>query len=63
MGYNVNCGWSMKGATDADYLHLWTRLVLPLLREYNPELIVVAAGMRTPGRVSSTRETQIMGHL
>jgi histone deacetylase 6 len=43
-GYNANVGWSRKGMGDAEYLAAWTRLVLPLAREFDPDLVLVSAG-------------------
>ena len=36
--------WSSAGVADADYLYAFSTLVIPLLYEYRPELVVVAAG-------------------
>lgn len=32
------------GATDADYAHVYARVVLPVLRQFQPDLILVSAG-------------------
>lgn len=42
-GYTVNLPLS-AGATDADYELVYTRLALPILTRFNPELILVSAG-------------------
>lgn len=44
IGYNVNVGWSRKGMGDAEYLAAWNHLVMPLAREFNPDLVLVSAG-------------------
>jgi histone deacetylase 6 len=44
LGFNVNVAWSGAGAIDADYLHAFQTVVLPILYEFRPELVVVAAG-------------------
>jgi acetoin utilization deacetylase AcuC-like enzyme len=42
-GYTVNLPLS-AGATDADYELAYTRLALPILKRFKPELILVSAG-------------------
>lgn len=43
-GYNVNVGWTVKGVGDEEYLTLWEYLLLPIAREFQPDLILVSAG-------------------
>jgi acetoin utilization deacetylase AcuC-like enzyme len=40
---NVNCPL-LKGSGDAEVLHLWDRILLPILEQYRPELLLVSAG-------------------
>ena len=42
-GFTVNLPLA-AGATDADYEHVYTRLGLPVLRAFAPELILISAG-------------------
>lgn len=43
-GTSVNVAWSGTGYGDAEYLAAFDRLVMPLAREYGPELVLVSAG-------------------
>ncbi|KAJ1982321.1 Histone deacetylase hda1 [Dimargaris xerosporica] len=43
-GYNVNVPWPCSGMGDGDYLHVFDRLLLPMAREFAPELVIVASG-------------------
>jgi hypothetical protein len=38
-GFNVNVGWSQKGMGDADYLLAFSRVLLPLAYQFNPDLV------------------------
>ncbi len=42
-GFTVNLPLE-SGATDADYQHVFDRVVLPILRQFAPDLILVSAG-------------------
>ncbi len=42
-GYNVNVALSVR-ATDADYMNIFRRLLLPIADSYRPEQIIVSAG-------------------
>ena len=42
-GVNVNLPLE-AGATDADYELVYTRIALPILRQFKPELVLVSAG-------------------
>jgi acetoin utilization deacetylase AcuC-like enzyme len=44
-GFNVNVGWSRKGMGDAEYLAVWEKLLMPMAREFQPELVLVSAGL------------------
>ncbi|CAB9499185.1 Histone deacetylase 10 [Seminavis robusta] len=43
-GRNVNIGWTTKCMGDDEYLAVWERLVLPMAREFQPQLILISAG-------------------
>jgi acetoin utilization deacetylase AcuC-like enzyme len=43
LGFTVNLPCA-AGATDADYERIYTRVALPVLRQFKPELILVSAG-------------------
>eukprot|EP00928_Gymnodinium_smaydae_P030952 TRINITY_DN22874_c0_g1_i1.p1 TRINITY_DN22874_c0_g1~~TRINITY_DN22874_c0_g1_i1.p1 ORF type:complete len:523 (+),score=130.62 TRINITY_DN22874_c0_g1_i1:126-1694(+) len=43
-GYNINIPWPHDGVGAADYEEAFQTVVLPALREYRPELILVACG-------------------
>lgn len=43
-GFTVNCRWTEGGAGDAEYLTCWKRLLMPIAKAFDPELILVSAG-------------------
>jgi len=43
-GYNVNVGWNQSQMGDLEYMAVWEILLLPMIREYKPDLILVSAG-------------------
>ena len=43
-GFNVNVAWETPGMTDAEYAHAWDRVLLPLIRAWRPEAVLVSAG-------------------
>lgn len=43
-GFNVNVPWPTKGMGDADYMFAFQHLVMPIAREFNPDLVIIAAG-------------------
>lgn len=43
-GFNVNVGWSRKGMGDAEYLAVWEKLLMPVARKFQPDLVLVSAG-------------------
>mmetsp|Transcript_4712 Transcript_4712/g.5824 ORF Transcript_4712/g.5824 Transcript_4712/m.5824 type:complete len:415 (+) Transcript_4712:359-1603(+) len=43
-GTIINCPWSEPGMGDREYLACWHRLLLPIAREFAPELILISAG-------------------
>uniref|UniRef100_A0A6Q2ZG01 Protein deacetylase HDAC6 n=1 Tax=Esox lucius TaxID=8010 RepID=A0A6Q2ZG01_ESOLU len=43
-GYNINLPWNQVGMTDADYITAFQQLLLPVAYEFQPQLVLVAAG-------------------
>ncbi|KAL9691405.1 hypothetical protein QQ045_011827 [Rhodiola kirilowii] len=43
-GYNINVPWENGRCGDPDYLAVWDHILIPLARNYNPDLIIVSAG-------------------
>ncbi|KAF2216535.1 hypothetical protein CERZMDRAFT_34007 [Cercospora zeae-maydis SCOH1-5] len=44
LGKNVNIPWSKQGMGDADYLYAFQQVVMPIATEFNPDLVIIAAG-------------------
>jgi histone deacetylase 6 len=44
IGKNVNIPWSRKGMGDADYIYAFQQVVMPIATEFNPDLVIIAAG-------------------
>lgn len=40
LGRNINIPWPTKGMGDADYLHAFEKTVMPISREFNPDLVI-----------------------
>ncbi|KZV34693.1 histone deacetylase 5 [Dorcoceras hygrometricum] len=43
-GYNINVPWENGMCGDADYLAVWDHILIPVVKEFNPELILISAG-------------------
>jgi len=43
-GYSINVGWTHKGMGDEEYAAVWEQLLLPVAREFDPDLVLVSAG-------------------
>lgn len=43
-GFNINLAWSAPDMTDTEYYSAFDSIVLPVAREYQPDLILIAAG-------------------
>ena len=43
-GYNINVPWENDGCGDADYLAVWDHILLPVAKEFNPDIILLSAG-------------------
>ncbi|KAL9039008.1 MAG: hypothetical protein Q9214_005052, partial [Letrouitia sp. 1 TL-2023] len=44
LGKNINIPWPTKGMGDADYLYAFQQVVMPVAYEFNPDLVIIAAG-------------------
>ncbi|KIY50308.1 histone deacetylase complex protein [Fistulina hepatica ATCC 64428] len=44
LGFSVNIPWPGKGMGDADYLHAFQRIVMPIGTEFAPELVIISSG-------------------
>ena len=43
-GFNVNIPWNGAGFGDYEYMEAFQNIVMPVAREYNPQLILISAG-------------------
>jgi acetoin utilization deacetylase AcuC-like enzyme len=43
-GFNVNVAWNGKGMGDCEYLAAWQRVLVPLARQFAPQLVLLSAG-------------------
>mmetsp|Transcript_21986 Transcript_21986/g.63051 ORF Transcript_21986/g.63051 Transcript_21986/m.63051 type:complete len:557 (+) Transcript_21986:69-1739(+) len=43
-GFNINVGWNQKSMGDEEYYAVWSRVLLPVVKEFRPDLILVSAG-------------------
>lgn len=44
LGMNVNVGWHDQGMGDSEYMAAFHKIIMPIAREYNPDLVVISAG-------------------
>ena len=44
LGKSINCAWTGEGYGDAEYAELWQRLLMPVAREFDPQLVIISAG-------------------
>ncbi|KAF7563107.1 hypothetical protein G7046_g1043 [Stylonectria norvegica] len=44
LGKNVNIGWHDQGMGDGEYMAAFQKIVMPIAKEFNPDLVVVSAG-------------------
>ncbi|TDL21881.1 histone deacetylase complex protein [Rickenella mellea] len=44
LGTSVNIPWPEKGMGDADYIHAFSKIVMPIAMEFSPELVIITAG-------------------
>lgn len=43
-GKNVNIPWPCKGMGDSSYMHAFQEIVMPISREFDPDLVIISAG-------------------
>lgn len=43
-GYNINVPWENGRCGDADYLAVWDHILLPVAKEFRPDIIIISAG-------------------
>ena len=43
-GFNINVAWSKKGMGDDEYYAAWEHVLLPVTRDFQPELVLISAG-------------------
>lgn len=43
-GFSLNIPWRNSGMGDADYMYAFTRLVIPVITEFDPDLVIVSSG-------------------
>jgi len=43
-GFTLNIGWGDAGVGDAEYLAAFDQVIMPVAREYDPQLVLVSAG-------------------
>ncbi|EFH42672.1 hypothetical protein ARALYDRAFT_919346 [Arabidopsis lyrata subsp. lyrata] len=43
-GFNINVPWEQGGCGDADYLAAWDHILIPVTKEFNPDIILLSAG-------------------
>ncbi|XP_047957076.1 histone deacetylase 5 isoform X1 [Salvia hispanica] len=43
-GHNINVPWEHGRCGDADYLAVWDNILIPVAKEFNPDMIIVSAG-------------------
>nr|POF17645.1 histone deacetylase clr3 [Quercus suber] len=44
LGRNVNIPWRKTGMGDADYIYAFQQVVMPIAQEFDPDLVIIAAG-------------------
>ncbi|KMS97784.1 hypothetical protein BVRB_5g123480 [Beta vulgaris subsp. vulgaris] len=43
-GYNINVPWEHGRCGDPDYFAVWDHILIPVAKEFNPDIIIVSAG-------------------
>ncbi|KAL8465178.1 hypothetical protein ACS0TY_034612 [Phlomoides rotata] len=43
-GYNINVPWQNGRCGDADYLAVWEHILIPVAKEFNPDMVIISAG-------------------
>ncbi|CAK5281569.1 unnamed protein product, partial [Mycena citricolor] len=44
LGFSVNIPWPEAGMGDAEYLHAFQQIVMPIAMEFAPDLVIISAG-------------------
>ncbi|GKA87725.1 histone deacetylase 5 [Tanacetum coccineum] len=44
LGYNINVPWENGQCGDEDYIAVWDHILIPVAKEFNPDIILVSAG-------------------
>jgi histone deacetylase 6 len=44
VGKNINIPWPQHFMGDGDYIHAFQQIVMPVAQEFNPDLVIIAAG-------------------
>ncbi|XP_051136605.1 histone deacetylase 5 isoform X2 [Andrographis paniculata] len=44
VGYNINVPWENGRCGDVDYLAVWDHILIPIAKEFNPDIILISAG-------------------
>lgn len=43
-GFNINIPWRNRAMGDSDYIYAFNNVVIPVINEFNPDLVIVSAG-------------------
>ncbi|KAK9278920.1 hypothetical protein L1049_028501 [Liquidambar formosana] len=43
-GYNINVPWENGRCGDPDYLAVWDHILIPVAKDFNPDMIIISAG-------------------
>lgn len=43
-GFNINVPWEHGQCGDADYLAVWDHVLIPVVKEYSPDFILISTG-------------------
>ncbi|WCJ35845.1 histone deacetylase 5 [Euphorbia peplus] len=43
-GYNINVPWENGRCGDADYLAVWDHILIPVAKEFDPDMVILSAG-------------------
>ncbi|KAM0575030.1 hypothetical protein ACHAP9_001047 [Verticillium nonalfalfae] len=44
LGKNINIGWHAQGMGDGEYMAAFQKIIMPIAKEFNPDLVVISAG-------------------
>nr|XP_043615253.1 histone deacetylase 5 [Erigeron canadensis] len=44
LGYNINVPWENGRCGDADYIAVWDHILIPVAREFKPDIVIISAG-------------------